>query len=271
MFRRRRTDRTAPVRRELVTEFVHGVHAEPFQARFRRQPVGARVVGWPARRSAYFWPTPDRGFAVNESELAPLFEAAGRLSHSLRSRGAWTAEERSAALRVAQAMLDWGGARQPRTVTEAIVQRVFRRALRLPVDGDVPMGSGWSKVAVLATAFLEGAKAEAPHAIWDSRVSASIVSRLDRILVARGVGDPRTVAPHFGRVQSSNGTRPRDLVLRWPIKAPSWDTQFAASAFVKDLRDHLNREGYPPMPVANGETGAWTVRGVESVLFMDGY
>ncbi len=274
MFRRRNADRTAHVRRELVAEFVRDVHSQPFQAQVRRKPYGPPVVGWPARRSAYFWPTPERDLVVNETELGPLFEAAGRLSRTLRSRGSWTREERGAALRLAQAMLDWGGPRQPRSVDETTVERVFRRALRLPVAGDVPMGSGWSKVAVLATTYLEGVDGKAPHAIWDSRVSASILSRLDRILVARGIEDPRNVAPHFGRVPSTNGTRPRDLVLRWPLKAPSWDTQFAASVFVRDLRDHLNQNEYPPMPMANranGATGPWTVRGVESVLFMDGY
>ncbi len=63
-------------------------------------------------------------------------------------------------------------------------------------------------MGALATAFLEGDPRRAPHAIWDSRVSTSLVFRLDEILAERvtrrvfgcagrtptGAGPPKTRA-----------------------------------------------------------------------------
>jgi hypothetical protein len=40
---------------------------------------------------------------------------------------------------------------------------------------------------------------------------------------------------------------------------------------VRELRDLLDEGGYAPMPMASGGTSAWTIRGVEGALFMDGY
>lgn len=40
---------------------------------------------------------------------------------------------------------------------------------------------------------------------------------------------------------------------------------------VGEIRDLLNAGGYPPMPLPDGGEGLWTIHGVGSVLFMDGY
>lgn len=40
---------------------------------------------------------------------------------------------------------------------------------------------------------------------------------------------------------------------------------------VRELRDELNAGGYPPLPTPSGGSAPWTIRGVESVWFMDGY
>ena len=46
-------------------------------------------------------------------------------------------------------------------------RRLPGRALGLDYDFPTPMNSGWSKVAALATAYLEGSPDEAPHVIWN--------------------------------------------------------------------------------------------------------
>ena len=40
---------------------------------------------------------------------------------------------------------------------------------------------------------------------------------------------------------------------------------------VREIRDVLNDGAHECMPLPDGGEGRWTIRGVESVLFMDGY
>ena len=133
------------------------------------------------------------------------------------------------------------------------------------------MNSGWTKVAALATAFLEGEPDRAPHVIWDSRVSTSIVWRFDRMLAATPDVDPRRPFPGLGVIGGRGGTRPRCLKLRWAHPYGRWWGQEAGSAIVREIRDVLNEGALGWMPLPDGGEGRWTIRGVESVLFMDGY
>lgn len=49
-------------------------------------------------------------------------------------------------------------------------------------------------------AFLEGNSEKAPPVIWDSRVSTSLVTRLESILVARNLRDPKQLFPGIGPI-----------------------------------------------------------------------
>jgi hypothetical protein len=126
-------------------------------------------------------------------------------------------------------------------------------------------------VAAMATAFLEGERDRAPHVIWDSRVSTAIVWRLDRMLAeTRGV-EPKRSFPGLGIVGGRGGTRPRVLRLRWAHPYGRWWGQEAGTSVVREMRDVLNEGAHGLMPLPEGGEGRWTVRGVESALFMDGY
>ena len=65
--------------------------------------------------------------------------------------------------------------------------------------------------------------------------------------------------------------------MKWPVGYQKWNRQFATTKFIVELRDHLNKNlgkyGYMPVPDDKGNMidKPWTVRGVEMVLFMDGY
>lgn len=253
--------------RQLIAE----VATEPFQTRYRRSKHGSEVIGWDERLLAYFWPTPDVDYKATAQLLGPWFEEAGRLSELLRSgAGRWTEKERERAAELAYAMLEWGRVTRQKEFSPDTVERVFRRALGVPNQW-APMSSGWSKVAALATAHLEDRPDLAPHVIWDSRVSSSLVRRLDKLLAERDM-DPKVVFPRIGAVEGRGGSRARgyELHLKWARAYGSWTAQFAGSQLVRELRDLLNEIG-PAMPLAEGGTGSWTIRGVESVLFMDGY
>jgi hypothetical protein len=191
--------------------------------------------------------------------ITPLAQAAdvGR---------AWSLREEKDAVEVAVAIHRWGGVTQPAFGAQD-VRSVIESALSGEPGG--PMNSGWTKVAALATDWLEREEGRSPQVIWDSRVATSLTWRVDQLLSATGI-DPRKALPSVGKVAGRGGTRPRPLLLDWPNAYGSWAGQFAGSALVSEIRDELNRQGMQ-MPLPGGGSSAWTLRGTEQVLFMDGY
>jgi hypothetical protein len=257
-----------PERRDLVQALVQRIHTTPFRAGYRRRPYGDTVKGWPDRLRTYFWPHPHHDLAATDLQMQGWFTAAGALSEELLTAGEWTPEECERAHDLALKMLGWGRVPQ-RTSTPAVVESVFRRSLGMPGSAGAPMNSGWTKVAALATAYLEGRTDRAPHVIWDSRVSTSLVTHLEPLVMHAGL-EPKQVFPGIGAVGGRGGTRPRRRELRWAAAYGSWTSQDAGSALVREIRDVLNQRNFGLMPTGDGE-GPWTIRGVESVLFMDGY
>ena len=113
---------------------------------------------------------------------------------------------------------------------------------------------------------------------WCSRVASSIISRLDFLLAEAGVTELGQRFQNIGTVPGYGGTRPRQYTLEWPEGYRSWKSQIAASQLVQQMVTILNTETdnqgkrrYQPMPEANGGRGDWTVQGVQTVLFSDGY
>jgi hypothetical protein len=258
-------------RSRLVRDLVHRIQVEEFQPRYRRAHFGRPVCGWPDRLRSYFWPNPRVDYTATHRLMQGWFDGAGELSRRLLDRDTWTSADGAEAAELAMQMLRWGGVARQSRFSVLSVESVFRKALGLPHAAQPPMNSGWTKVAAMATAFLEGHPSRAPHVIWDSRVSTSLVTRLEVLLLENGVRDPSHLFPHIGTVIGRGGSRPRKTRLRWAHAYMSWPSQFAGSSLVKEIRDILNRETYPAMPAPEGGTKLWTIRGVESVLFMDGY
>lgn len=146
---------------------------------------------------------------------------------------------------------------------------------------NVPMNSGWTKVAALATEFIES-EGGTPQIIFDSRVSASLLSRLDAVLSQVPTGDdPRKFLPDelraLGWVPGRGGTRTtkgrREHRLHWTNRYKRWDAQFSATRLVSAIRKHVNMDlsGFGKMPFSPYENGTWSTRGIEMILFMDGY
>ena len=263
-------------RLSLLHHLVRGIETDEYQPVHRGNPFGEAVQGWPERLRAYFWPAPSLGYTETEKAMERLFERAGVLATRVVNGTGWSDEERAEALSIATDMLEWGRVPQRSPVDARTVEAVFRRAHGQPLSPAPPMNSGWTKIAALATAYLEGEPDRYPHVIWDSRVSASLITRLDRLMGEAGLDDPRAVFPGIGYVAGRGGTRktnplPARLDLSWPIGYGRWRTQDAGSQLVREIRDVLNGGAYSAMPLPTGGYGAWTIRGVEGVLFMDGY
>jgi hypothetical protein len=144
------------------------------------------------------------------------------------------------------------------------------------------MNSGWTKVAAFASEIAKmhefAQEGAVPMAIWDSRVATSIIHRLDS-LIPDG-NNPQQLFPELGTIPGRGGSRPRPLQLKWPIGWGSWRTQVHGSKLIESILVILNSaserdlqlgDPYPRMPLCTGGSGLWDTRGVEMVLFMDGY
>lgn len=254
-----------------VKSLVRGIQEEPYQPVYRKKRFGAPVCGWDARLEAYFWPRPLFDYSHTCLAMQTIMAKAGALAESLVDKGEWSEAEGIMAVELANAIFTWGDVPQkPATVTPSSVKSVFQAALANNAKARSYMNSGWTKVAAFATAHLEQDLQRHPQAIWDSRVATAIISRLDAQLEGEDV--PVTLFPGVGTVPGRGGTRPRKLAKRWPSGYRTWSGQIAGSALVRQIRDILNRDnGYPKMPLPEGGVGPWTTRGVEMVLFMDGY
>ena len=260
----------AKTRDDFLRALVAWIEEEPYQPMYWQRQHGAPVKGWANRLKAYFWPHPDRDYKVTCERLSPILDTASRLSAKVDQNLDWNNDEREEAVKFSIAAFKWGGVPQPLPSAED-VHRVFETALS-GVDRDgAPMNSGWTKVAAFATAHLEDQACRHPLAVWDSRVATSITARLDRLLVEAGLRRPDKIFPDIGTVTGRGGTRPRQLILHWPSGYRSWACQFAGSRLIENLRDILNESLYPSMPLPDGSAARWTVRGVEMVLFGDGY
>ena len=261
---------SAQSRSDYLEALVRDIQVQPFQRVYRKRAFGAPVTGWDARLRAYFWPAPAQGYQETAAGIRDIVQTARALAEALAGHGTWDADEQRRAVDLAHAVFAWGGVPQdPKTVTASTVESVVRAALDNDAKARAHMNSGWTKVAAFVTDHLDGVGTGRAQAIWDSRVATSIVGRLDRLLPA-GM-DPATLFPGVGTVPGRGGTRPRALSRRWPSGYQTWAGQVAGSQVVRDIRDILNNGDYPQMPLPDGGVGPWTTRGVEMVLFMDGY
>ena len=264
---------------DVIAALVAWIQADPFQ---RMQRMGGAVnavaraplvQGWDQRLMQYAYATnrtliPDfvNAFAFRANMAAAL---AGILPQRALPNVP-TAPIRAALSIWAAQICNWGGVPQRSyapawTVVDSAVSG-FRR-------GGPPMNSGWTKVASFATDGLPNAQT-----IWDSRVSTSLIWRIDSILAANGL--PQGLVTNnfdLGLIRSRGaGLRPLRIAalnFHWPNAYGRWNFHFGGSAVVREMVAILNAQanGYPRMPLPGGGLGDWDVFGVGLVLFMDGY
>lgn len=257
-----------------IDTFVDQIDMDPYQPMYRGRPLGGPVTGWDGRLQAYFWPNPRTGLVATETRLKPIISLCKSLALVVQKGQPWKLAEQAKAVAVANEIFKWGGVPQdPKTVTSQNVRKVFEAALTGTASSGTLMNSGWTKVAAFATAHLDTGK---PHAnsqvIWDSRVSTSIIRRLDSIFYRAKLKSLPAGYSTLGLVAGQGGTRtkPPKLKFDWRNGYGRWDAQFAGSAFVRAVRNCLNGRGMK-MTRSDAKKSDWTLRGVEMVLFGDGY
>lgn len=256
-------------RNELINRLVEEIEQEPFTCYYRRNPFGQKVEGWTRRLESYFWPRPECGFkdAVRETEAFTL-----RGAEIVQAKRPWNQKTRKLAEEFAQSIFYWGGVPQ-RNFSADQVFAVMLKALDDGASGKhlltAPLNSGWTKVAAFLTAHLE--QQNHSQIIWDSRVSWSLVQRIDGLIPD---GNQSLINERFsgiGKVPGRGGTRwKKQLRFAWPNAYANWSSQFAASKLAREIRDNLNNRGFAAID-EEGNSCPWTIRSVEMVLFMDGY
>lgn len=254
------------VRSEAISHLVDQIEREPFNAKIGNKYFAREARGWSARLAGYFWPTPDKDFYHSQIVDAKFTNWGRNLVSADRP---WCPLTRKSAEKFASDIFLWGGVRQNKYSADH-VYRVMLAALsggrREIALKDAPMNSGWSKVAAFLTAHLE--EQDGSLVIWDSRVSCSLVGRLDRMC---GDQEINNIFPGIGRVPDRGGNRwSMELKCRWPNAYRRWDSQFAASKLTREIRNELRKRSYVFMD-RSGACVPWSVRNVEKVLFMDGY
>ena len=262
---------------EFIRALVAWIDEDPFQPLYQRQPVGEAVSSWHDRLMAFFWPKPRTGYLEYTYSASPLVYRAGLLMDLVASGAEWTRDDKVLAEKTASEVFMFTGMPQ-REVTWQNVQAVLKTALDQDYKSTAKMNSGWVYLASLATSSCEGKPDALPLISWNSRCSSSLISRLDFLLVEAGIDKLGDRFPHIGTVPGWGGTRPRTYSLNWPSGYRSWPTVFEAGKLVQKIVHFLNTETdksgklkYRQMPLAGGETVPWTSRGVQLVLFFDGY
>lgn len=260
-------------RTEYVMALVKMIHEEPYQPMYRKRPIGNYVTGWGNRLRAYFWPTPEIGLVETADMLQPIIDTCSGLASLVERNEPWNQDAQDSAVQVANDIFRWGGVPQSAiTVTADNIRMVFENAIADKVThNNALMNSGWTKVAAFASHNTIN-----QQVIWDSRVSVSLVSRLDTL-----INENQNHLAYFqdiGYVPGRGGFRQYkldNLRLNWPNGYRQWAAQIAGSRLVREMVEALNdpQNAYPRMPdLATGdELTEWSSRGVEMVLFGDGY
>lgn len=272
---------------EFIKALVQWIDDAPHQPIYLKQPVGDAVAGWQDRLISFFWPKPRIGYALyhaaidplyyRATELAKIVDAEGQKASLGNSKVPWDQEWRDMAVKTAVELFDVSGTPQS-GVTLDNVYKVMQAALNEDFDSKAKMNSGWSFLASAATSYLDNEEGRLPMVWWCSRVAGAIISRLDFLLAEAGVTKLGQRFKNIGTVPGYGGTRPRQYTLDWPEGYRSWECQIAASQLVQQIVTILNTEKdsqgdrrYGHMPLAGGGRGDWTVLGVQTVLFSDGY
>ena len=273
-------------RKDILEQLVHRIQNDSFERRRRHgrnfYATGPKVYGWDNRIREY-------AYAKSRvSNFVDVFRWVTPITSeltTLRHRYVWagkmavvSAADDKLIRYYAEQICIWGGVKQS---SYAAAWEVLRDSI-CEADHGSPMNSGWTKVASFATDGMHGNE----QTIWDSRVSTSIIWRIDQILHASGM--PAAAAQRLinafdlGTIASISGTRPRPLHFKWRNGYSHWWAHFNGSSVVQEIVSILNNKanGYPRMPVPIldknskylGESQQdWSVFGVGLVLFMDGW
>lgn len=268
---------------DLVSSLLEQIARQPYvytPKKFRRFAHPKPVLGWPDRLLTYRWGKSPDPFH-DDARLDAITKVLNRYLLRLKTGGEIDLILENQVQLAATDLFKWGGVKRGNGHVPpdmGMVKSVIQTAIEREHRFNAPMDSAWTKLAALATDGL-GQRGVKPQVIFDSRVSMSLVWNIDNVVECQRELLPvrnRLRELGLGFVSGRGGTRPeKEPLLRasgWRSAYGSWRAQFVASDLVEMMAARLNaNHGFGRMPLAGGGCADWTVRGVEKVLFMDGY
>jgi hypothetical protein len=264
-------------REDFAKALVAWIEEDPFTPMYQRVPIAESVSSWHDRLEAFFWPKPRNGLMQVSHAADALMYRAELLAKGIEDGVEWDSEDKELAVKTAEEIFLQAGTPQ-RDVNWENVYAVMEAAITCDTSSKAKMNSGWSLVASFATHWLNKLDGRTPMICWNSRVSTSVLSRLDFLLVEAGTDTIPEMFKAIGTIPGHGGTRPREMTLNWPDGYRSWKTAVAASEFVDCMVHCLNNEKnedgslkYAQMPIPTGGRAPWSMQGVQLVLFSDGY
>lgn len=266
--------------RLLAERIVEQIHEHPsiYKPKRAHGRVTAISQGWSERLRNYEWPY-GTGFTVATHQVADLTGGLRALSVKLDQGHELSLQDGDQLQQATHRVFEWGrvtrGASKENPNVH-LISSVILSALRWRHINAAPMDSGWTKLAAFSTDWLEGTD-RTPQVIYDSRVANALLRNVEKL--SKGdhsewlAGIIPTLKNHLRTVRGRGGNRDQPHCFRWKSGYGQWDAQFFASFLVRMMRDALNKDPqqYGLMPITDAPDRAWTMRGVEMVLFMDGY
>jgi hypothetical protein len=246
---------------------VRYIAEHPFQASYRRRPLGSKKHGWGERLAAYHWPLPHRDWRITCRTVTGLASQIQQAIRKLEARSddPVASEELLAAFK---ATCVWGGVKLPEPDSSILAAEVLRGRQALLQKQRPPsscrLNSAWTKLYALAL--------PEQCVIYDSRVAAAVTSILDPTMnLAAGRPEWRSYRA-LGTIQGRGGSRPRDLRWAWPNGYKVWASQMAANLLCCAVRKEVNQQAMMRSDCRKlNDPSLWTLREVEAVLFMEGY
>jgi hypothetical protein len=217
--------------KEFANAMVAWIEEDPFTPMYQRHPAGEAVSSWHDRLEAFFWPKPRNGLMQVSHSADALMYRAEILARAIEQDIQWSVEDKKLAVKTAEEIFLQAGVPQ-RGVTWENVYKVMQAAISGDKTSTAKMNSGWSLLASFVTHWLKQDSNRIAMVCWNSRVSTSIISRLDFLLVEAGFTEVPEMFQSLGTVPGFGGTRPREFSLSWPQGYRSWQTQVCASEFV---------------------------------------
>jgi hypothetical protein len=278
-------------RNELLLHIIEQIHEEPYQAYYRKQPHGKEISTWPKRYSGYFWPSPAHNGEIARKPLKSIYDNLRRLIESIANyreqKGVqlydipltevWEGQKTEAET-IARDIFSWGGVPQRNVTAENVFKVIINALTGKAIYQNAPMNSGWTKLAAfgaeVAASFFENIT---PQVIWDSRVSNSVIKRLNQHCLAENTPILQPMINELRLISGRGGFRPKiQGCLKsngWSVGwgGNPWQTHFAGGALIEEFRKILNGDPGRFGTCPHSQNGEWSLRAVEMVLFMDGY
>ena len=262
----------------IVTQIQETVSTyQPKRARGSTYP---NSLGWYERLENYEWPH-GVDFVEASRRVTALTNSFTELSAKLENGQELSSQDGRQLQDAALEVFKWGGLTRGASKQNPgveVVASVVRSAITWQRERSAPMDSGWTKVAAFSTDRLEEAGGM-PQAIYDSRVANALIRNVEKLYEQDKSEWLLVLQPilhqHLRRIRGrgGGGTRNQPYKMNWKLGFGRWDAQYFVSFLVRMMRDVLNEKAnqYDPMPMPGAPSRAWTTRGVEMVLFMDGY